>query len=136
MHDPDALYTPKCEHHLSPREIARRKARDHALALRYEQRMATIRARDLRWRRFNQSVLAAAVITALTGLGYVLWSISSYLDGGSLGTVDAMAAKITIPGLLTALSVLRMAWGWRKRRRAPAVVRAVDAASTLLPTTR
>lgn len=135
MYDPDALYPQRCRHDTDA-DRARRNAEYLDRHMRWLAARAPLEERDRRFRRVGQTLLAAFGLVALVGLGVVLWSISAYLDGESLGVVDTLAAKVTIPGLFTTFGVLRMAWAWHKRRSAPTVVRAADAAASLLPPTR
>ena len=140
MHDPESL-----AHRSSPAcgcvaAAAEKEAQDRAkkleMHLRYERRMAPIRERDRRWRRVNQAILGTVALAGASVLFTVLWTVSRYLDGESLGVVDTLASKLTLGGVFTTLGVLRMLWHWHKRRAAPAAQRAADAAASLLPTSR
>lgn len=133
-HDPDGLAAHTCC--MSPAERERDRLEKLAMHAAWLARRTPIVERDRRFRRIGQSVLGVAAVAAVGTLFTLLWSISRYLDGESLGVVDTLASKLTVGGLFTTFGVLRMLWGWHKRSRASAVVRAADAASTLLPTSR
>jgi hypothetical protein len=131
MYDPDALYSPtRCVTH-EEREKQRHEYREmHA---RWLARQAPIIERDRRWRRRLQAGLGALCLLALTGVGLVVYGIWGWLNGAESQWLAEGVSHIKVGTATTVLAVARMWFAYRRRQRGNALVRTVDATTSILP---
>lgn len=128
----DLLYTPlACPH--DPNERARKLAEFHEMHLRWLARQAPIQARDRRWRRIGQAVLAVLALAVLGALGWAYWTVTHWAGDDSVVRIVNIITGVNLGGLTTTITLIRMVYAWRKRRRGTAAQRAADAASSMLP---
>jgi hypothetical protein len=134
MHDPDALHP---QHTCATPEERERQRREYrAMHARWLARQAPIAERDRRWRRRAQVAAGTLCLVALAGVFLLGHQVIAWLHGEESQWLAERVSGLSLGTITTTLAGLRMFFAWRRRQRGPAVMRAVDATSSILPGTR